>query len=220
MTLPTAWGINLTHNVSFSRWGKCIVSARCSCRSRTGLYKIPSHSTGIVSCRPLRASKSRLLFTMEVIKILAKGCGKESMMAESELGNSPPRKGGTHTLPPSVWHSWNMGHHPRKKTGLNYCTVKTRSETKVNTAHVWFVISLQLSNCLLYSKGLQGKSGSRLKESVRESALKMLNISIMGVQSKFSYRTHVSIKPFNRDTSLVLPPLALAMLLNSICAFS
>lgn len=156
----------LTHSVSLSRWGKCTVSAQCSCRSRTGLYKIPSHSTGIVSCRPLRASKIKLFFTMEVIKILAKGCDKESMIAESKLGTNPPQKGGTHTLTPSLCVAQlKYGASPEKRRGLSYCTVKTRSETKVNTAHVWFVISLQLSNCLLYSKDLQGKSGSRMKEN-------------------------------------------------------
>lgn len=133
--------------------------------SRTGLYKIPSHSIGTVSCRPLRASKIKLFFTMEVMKILAKGCEEESMTAESKLGNNPWQKGGTHSYTPSLCVAKKYEASPEKRTGLNYCTVKTRSETKVNTAHVWFVISSQLSNCLLYSNGLQGKSGSRQKEN-------------------------------------------------------
>lgn len=74
---------------------------------------------------------------MEVIKILAKGCEEESMLAESKLGNDPPQKGGTHTYTPALCVAQlKYGASPEKRTGLNYCTVKTRSETKANTAHV------------------------------------------------------------------------------------
>lgn len=55
---------------------------------------------------------------MEVIKILAKGCDKGSMIAESKLGNNPPQKGGTHTLTPSLCVAQlKYGASPEKRRG-------------------------------------------------------------------------------------------------------
>lgn len=74
---------------------------------------------------------------MEVIKILAKGCEEQSMLAEPKLGNNPPQKGGAHTYTASLCVAQlKYGASPEERTGLNYCTAKTRSETKVNTAPV------------------------------------------------------------------------------------
>lgn len=59
------------------------------------------------------------------------------MTAEPKLGSNPPEKGGTHTYTPTLCVAQlKYRASSEKRTGLNYHTVKTESETKVNTAHV------------------------------------------------------------------------------------
>lgn len=217
VTLPNAWRINLIHSVSLSRWGKCIVSAQCSCRSRTGLYKIPNHSIDTVSCRPLRASKIKLFFTMEVIKILAKGCEEESMIAESKLGNNPPQKGGTHTYTPALCVAQlKYGASPEKRQGWIIALLKPG--VKQRQTRLMFDLPSPCNCLITFNTQMVCKAG--VGADWKRTALKMLNLPIMRGKSKFFYRTHVSIKPFNGDTSLVPPTSALAMLHNFIYTLS